>query len=231
MRLAYGQQKEDYTMAADHLHNPSRQTHTSATIRVSPATCARLQSMLGSHTDTIDDLLTRMLDTAAQRPMVSARPSVQPVTMMDDGVLQFHGGAPVNLNHTIFRSAVFGRSEIVTQGFQNPDAQRQGHVPTWNGLHAFAVSKARESHHINSCEFQAMMRYSRFTTIQDHGLPGFIWYDKLNLALRQTDAKGCWRGAQAIAEGLGVKLVINFEWRAKLGAAYPGCQGRLIAGG
>jgi hypothetical protein len=56
---------------------------------------------------------------------------------------------------------------------------------------------------------------------------GYRFVPELGISVQGQDAKDSWKGASHIAKQLGVPVEVEFLWRMKEGAEFPGVTGRL----
>jgi hypothetical protein len=56
---------------------------------------------------------------------------------------------------------------------------------------------------------------------------GYHFMPELGISVQGQDANDSWKGASHLARKLGVPVEIEFLWREKEGAAFPGVTGRL----
>ena len=56
---------------------------------------------------------------------------------------------------------------------------------------------------------------------------GFRYLSDINVSIQAVDANLAWRNAAHLAQKLGVPIRVEFEWRDKPKAAFPGKRGQL----
>jgi hypothetical protein len=187
-------------------------------IKLSPATYHRLGTLLATPDDTFEAVITRLLDTADQRPIAAGKSRQSGGPIIDAaGVATFGPTTAINLTHTVPRGGTLNDAPLQYGG-------RWGQ-PTWNSLVAALVRHALGHHDRTSPEFQNRMRFTPFEPGRATR-SGYLWFPDLDMTLRQSDAIAAWRSAIALTQG--ETLVIEFDWLDRRGAARPGQKGRLV---
>ncbi len=114
--------------------------------------------------------------------------------------------------HTKVRHARIGNLPVRTGG-------------DWSGLvyaaHKLALQKLGS--------FQALKRVSIANIIEGRQADsGYKYYPDLGISIQNQDSAASWRSALHIAQHLQIEIESVFEWRDKVGAAFPGKRGRLF---
>lgn len=175
-------------------------------IELSPHTFTRLQAHAIPLVDTIESVISRLLDAADNKGGPDDETAGQ-------AVRTFNADAPPDLTHAKILGVSFD-GEKLGRGQDN-----------WNGLLYAAVRKAAQGAKTPE-ELEALMVVKHFPgEKQDEGyrpLPG------TGLSVQGQDANGAWKAARHIAQHLGCSLSVKFAWREKERAAFPGVTGQMV---
>ena len=96
---------------------------------------------------------------------------------------------------------------------------------SWNGLLDEAVRLARGK--LKS--FAEIRKISQMNIVEGRKTDdGYHFLEDVNISVQGQDANDAWRCAAHIARYLGCSVEVQFLWRTKEKAAYPGLNGRFI---
>jgi hypothetical protein len=184
----------------------------SPSVELSPATFGRLQGHAVPLVDTIETVISRMIDAYESKTQAPGAPGGS----NEQNVRSFNASTPPDLTHTKILGITFcgrelGRSE-----------------DNWNALLNAAVREAK-TRSKSAAEFKQLM------------VVNFVEGDKTNegyrplsgtgISVQGQDANGAWRGVSHIAQTLKCPVSVKFAWREKEGAAFPGVIGQLTITG
>jgi hypothetical protein len=177
-------------------------------IELSDTTFTRLQRLAVPLVDkTAEDVIRKLADFYEGEHASQAAPSPkQPASHLR----RFSASAPPELTHTKILSAKL-------DGVPLPK-------PNWNGL-LFELAR-RAWDRLNNGEEANRLIIVNFV----HGKKedeGYKFIPELELSVQGQDANNAWRGAYHIAKQLGIPLEVEFLWRNKESAAFPGETGHL----
>lgn len=157
--------------------------------------------------------LRELLQTADEREQSAhANGSIRPVQIAV-APKQFSADSPPNLKHAKLLSAKFNGV--------------RPHETTWNGLLVEAIRQAKAGVHTTD-EFRRLVSSVNIVSGRKED-EGYHFSPDMDLSVQYRDANTAWKGACDIASRLGVPIEVEFQWRAKDGAAFPGETGRLSA--
>jgi hypothetical protein len=181
----------------------------SPSVELTPHTFKRLQAHAIPLVDTIESVISKMIDAYETKGDTSDASS-------EGGSEQearvFNPSAPPDLTHAKILGVTFDGKKL-GRGEDN-----------WNGLlnAAVRVAKAKAK---SAAEFKHLMVVNHVEgEKQDEGfrpLPG------TGVSVQGQDANGAWRAVSHIARQLGCQASVKFAWREKEGAAFPGLTGLL----
>lgn len=181
----------------------------SPTVELSPQTFKRLQSHAVPLVDTIETVITRVLDAFENM-------NAPPTDGDGQNVRSFNPNTPPDLTHAKILGVTFagnklGRSE-----------------DNWNGLLNAAVREAA-SRARSADEFEQLMVVKHVKGVKRD--EGYRPLSGTDVSVQGQDANGAWRAACHIAQQLGCDLSVKFAWREKEGAAFPGVTGQMTVAG
>lgn len=187
----------------------------SPSVDLSPATFSRLQTHAVPLVDTIESVITRLLDAYEAK---SGIPTASPDNAgANTTARQFNPNTPPDLTHTKVLAIEFDGKPLA-RGEAN-----------WNGLLNAAIREARAKAK-SSADLRKLVIVN-FVEGQKSD-EGYRFLPDIGLSVQGQDANGAWRGACHVAQRLGLKLKATFLWRDKEGAAFPGVTGEFhIKGG
>jgi hypothetical protein len=177
-------------------------------VPLSPTTFSRLQSHAVPLIDTIDSVITRLLDayeSKAGAPAASGGAD-------GDNIRQFNPSAPPDLTHTKVLSLEFAGKEFERSQI------------SWNGLLYAAVREAR-ARTSSAAPFKSLMPVSFVEGVKTSD--GYRPLPDIGISVQGQDANGAWRAVRQIAQGLGCHVKVTFAWREKEGASFPGVTGQF----
>lgn len=183
----------------------------SPTVDLTPQTFKRLQSHAVPLVDTIETVITRILDAfeTTATPDASAETDGQ-------SVRSFNPNTPPDLTHAKILGVTFAGQKL-GRGEDN-----------WNGLLNVAVREAA-ARAKSAAEFKQLMVVNHVKgEKRDEGYRPLSGTD---VSVQGQDANGAWRAACHIAQQLGCNLSVKFAWREKEGAAFPGVTGQMTVVG
>ncbi len=190
----------------------------SPVIRISDSTFKRLQKYATPLVDTTPTVIDKLLDFCDSHPLAEVTRAEQ-ATQVNvvkshaaadvDSPIEFDPIDPPSLRHTkVLRAEFDGR---------NADG--------WNDLVRIAHERAMET--LGS--FESLRSASRSNIVKgqpDGRQPaGFHPAQKIGISIQYTDADKAWQNILHLAKNLGCSVRVQFEWRNKEGAAYPGRSG------
>lgn len=179
-------------------------------IEISPATFKRLQSHAVPLVDTIETVITRMIDSYESGVALSAQ---EAVNIEGQTVRNFNADTPPDLTHAKILGVSFNGKQL-GRGQDN-----------WNGLLYTAVREAR-SYSKDHADFKKLMVVKHVEG--DKQDEGYRPLHGTGVSVQGQDANGAWRAARHIAQQIGCELSVKFAWREKEGAAFPGVVGQMI---
>jgi hypothetical protein len=177
----------------------------SPVIRISDTTFQRLQKYAAPFVDTPETVIRRLLESyeagGHQNESAATHTSIDV-----DG--PFDPDNHPDLHHTRVISAEF-------------DGRAAG---GWNDLTRVAHERAMET--FGSFEGLCPATLSNILN-GHHARDGYHYVAKPDISIQYTDANMAWRNSLHLARALGCPLEVQFEWRNKAGAAFPGKTGVL----
>lgn len=177
-------------------------------VELSPETFSRLQSHAVPLVDTIESVISKMLDSFEEKGTAA------PETVLDGkSIRSFNPNTPPDLTHAKILGVTFGTDKLG----RNQD--------NWNGLLHRAVREAKATAKSDE-EFEEMMLVNHVKG--DKHDEGYRPVPDTGVSVQGQDANGAWRAACHIAQHLKCQLSVKFAWREKEGAAYPGVTGQMI---
>ena len=170
------------------------------TIELSDSTHSRLVKMMDSD-DTTENVVLRLLNfhKVHTRKDGGASPlSDAP----DNGKLHFKGAEPTDLTHTKVMKAQIDDLEL-------PNAK-------WNTILSHLAVEAFKNGFVDSSEAVSGIVNGKKTD------SGYSFCPKANISVQGRGANEAWRTSVELAGRLNSDVVVEFEWRDKKTAAYPG---------
>ena len=178
-------------------------------VDLSDATFERLQKLAVPLVDSIETVITKLADFYEREHSAQTNPRVAQTA---EGPRPFSAASPPDLTHTKVLSVKLGGTPLTKAN--------------WNGLLFEIIRRAKDR--LSSEDDARRLIIVKFV----HGKKdeeGYRFIPEVGLSVQGQDANSAWRGACHIAQQLGIPVNVEFLWRAKEGAAFPGVTGRLSA--
>ncbi|MDE2073133.1 MAG: hypothetical protein KGJ81_06805 [Alphaproteobacteria bacterium] len=189
--------------------------------QISEENFRRIQRNAVAFEDTLDTALSRIIDFYEAHVSESTdRPSQRqaPPSSADEWTAPCEHSCdpfqPPNLTHTKVTFATIGKQSL--------DA------PNWNSM-------------LDEMVRLAIARVENFRTLKGLALvnifegkkvdDGYHYLADIGISVQGQSANDAWRWIAHIARSLGVRVQVQFSWRNKEGAAYPGEGGRFVIAG
>jgi hypothetical protein len=175
-------------------------------IELTEATFKRLQKLARPLVDTASSVVEKLLDhyedtaddAAASPPASKTR------------TRKFSPADAPPLTHTKLRQATFAGKELPR--------------PNWAEL----VRTALEAGHRRTGSFEALQKMTDAHIVKGTKTDeGFSPLGNLGFSVQGVDAQDAWHIAYGLARKLSVPIEVEFSWRDKEAAAFPGEQGEL----
>jgi len=177
-------------------------------IELSDATFSRLQKLAVPLVDkTAEDVIKKLADFYEGE---HAPPTMPSPKQAEDHPKRFNASAPPELTHTKLLSAKLDGTPLPK--------------PNWNGL-LFALARRTEDRLKNGEEANRLIIVNFVSGRKED--EGYRFIPEIGLSVQGQDANNAWRGACHIAKQLGIPLEVEFLWRNKEGAAFPGETGLI----
>jgi hypothetical protein len=159
--------------------------------------------------DNIESVIARLLDSheKAHPSLAAAKPSD---AAPEWGGRVFSAASPPDLTHTKVLQIKVGGTPL-------------GKV-TWNGL-LFEMLRRAKSRISNGDDARRLILVNFVSSRKED--EGYRFIPEIGLSVQGQDANSAWRGACHIARQLGIPIEVEFLWRHKDGAAFPGVTGKL----
>jgi hypothetical protein len=186
----------------------------SPSVELSPQTFARLQAHAVPLVDTIETVINRFVDYYEAKGGTRAPASSESGNENDEPqkIRQFNPASPPNLTHTKVLTVEVGGKPL------------DHNQVTWSGL-LFAAIRQAKVRVKSPSEFKQLMLVN-FVDGQKTD-EGYRYLSDIGISVQGQDANAAWKAACTIAQKLGFRLSVNFVWRQKEGAAFPGVTGQL----
>ena len=182
-------------------------------VDLSPQTFSRLQGHAIPLVDSIETVISRLIDSYESQAAAGGALSV---TRTGPAVREFNPASPPDLTHTKLLAA-----EFCGKSLDNNQVK-------WNGLFEAAVRAAKQ-HSKNAADLKRLVASP---CVEGQKLDeGFRYIPDLGISIQGRDADGAWKAACHIAQKLGLPLTVTFVWREKDKAAHPGVTGRMSVPG
>src|SRR5258708_6380093 len=182
-------------------------------VELTPHTFKRLQTHAIPLVDTIETVISRMIDAYEKKNDASV---ASPDGGGGQSARMFNASAPPDLTHAKILGVTFC-SKPLGRGQDN-----------WNGLLNAAVREAK-ARSKSTTEFKQLMVVN-YVAGEKHD-EGYRPLSGTGISVQGQDANGAWRAACHIAQQIGCQLSVKFAWREKEGAAFPGVTGQLTLAG
>ena len=176
-------------------------------VDLSDATLKRLQKHAVPLVDSVETVVRKLIDFYEREH--SAQPKLKSPPAAERA-RTFSATSPPDLTHTKVLSVKLGGTPLTKRN--------------WNGLLFEAIRRAKDR---LSSEIDARrLIIVNFVHGKKEG-EGYVFIPEVGLSVQGQDSNSAWRGACHIAQKLGIPVEVEFLWRAKEGAAFPGVTGRL----
>lgn len=177
-------------------------------IEISADTFKRLQSHAIPLVDTIESVISRMIDHFESGDASTVVPPLGEA----QAVRSFNADTPPDLTHAKILG-VFLAGKQLGRGQDN-----------WNGLLYASVREAK-ARAKDDAHFKSLMVVNH---VAGEKLDeGYRPLSDTGVSVQGQDANGAWRAARHIAQQTGCELTVRFAWREKVGAAFPGVVGQM----
>jgi hypothetical protein len=180
-------------------------------VELSDALFARLQKLATPLVDNFETLIARLADSYENNQQNLSQSTLSLESRQVEQISRrFLAGSPPDLKHTKVLSIQIGGAPL--------------HKATWNGL-LFELLRRAKSYLQNNDDAQRLIIVNFV-----HGKKedeGYTFIPEIGLSIQGQTANSAWRGAFHIARQLSIPIEVQFLWRDKEGAAFPGMTGRL----
>ena len=176
-------------------------------IELSDATFARLQKLAEPLVDSIETVINKLADFYEHEHSTQPNPPPAPPA---ESARPFRAASPPDLTHTKVLSVAIEGTPLTTRN--------------WNGL-LFEMVRRAKDRLSNGDEANRLIIVNFVHGRKDD--EGYRFIPEVGLSVQGQDANAAWMGAYHIARQLGIQVNVEFLWRAKQGAAFPGATGRM----
>jgi hypothetical protein len=180
-------------------------------VELSDVVFARLQKLATPLVDSIETVIMKLTDFYEQQHSSPPAP-VRPDSLSTPAPQHFKTGAPPDLTHTKVLSVKIGRITL--------------NKPNWNGL-LFEIIRRVNGRLDNNDEAKRLILVNFVRGKKED--EGYRFIPEVGLSVQGQDANSSWRIASHIAQQVGIPIEVEFLWRNKEGASFPGVTGRLSA--
>ncbi|MGH7109964.1 MAG: T4SS efffector SepA family protein [Stellaceae bacterium] len=180
-------------------------------VELSDALFARLQKLAVPLVDNTETVIAKLADYYETQKQSQSTPSTESI-QAERRSRRFLAVSPPDLTHTKVLS-------IKIEGVFL-------HKPTWNGLLFELIRRAKA--HLSDDDAKQRLIIVNFA----HGKKeddGYSFIPEIGLSVQGQTANAAWKGAFHIARRLSIPIEVEFLWKDKEGAAFPGMIGRLNA--
>ena len=181
-------------------------------IQISSAIFARLQKLAIPLVDSNDSVIARLIDYYERGEALDSSNSSNVNSYSPQRVKVFDCAFPPSLKHTKVLSAKLNGVDL-------------GKDSNWNGLLYKAVHLANSMS--KSPEELRRVIIINFVPYKKED-EGYRFLPETNLSVQGQDSNNAWKGIFHIAKQLGVPVDVEFVWRNKEDAEFPGATGRFI---
>lgn len=177
-------------------------------IRVSNATLERLKALAEPFVDTPETVIARVLDHYKQSQSTENSTAEKDVNAPATPATRFDALNAPDLTHTKLLSAVVDGRE----------------ASRWNDV----VNEAHRAAMGRVNDFNKLSKLSKSQIVKGQKSDrGYHYLEDLDLSIQGIDADYAFKNALHLARNLAFPIRVEFEWRHKPGAAYPGTRGVL----
>lgn len=178
-------------------------------VELSPQTFSRLQAHAVPLVDTIETVISRLVDFYESR---DGAPVAASTSGAASKLRQFNPVSPPSLTFTKVLAVEFCGIPL-EHGQAN-----------WNGLLNAAIREAKSrAKSVSELKQLVIIPFVEGQKTNE----GYRYFPELGISAQGQDANGAWKAACHIAQKLGLQLSATFVWREKASAAFPGVTGRL----
>jgi hypothetical protein len=177
-------------------------------VDLSSQTFTRLQGHAVPLIDNIETVINRLLDFYDAR---NGAATAQP-TSASSGTREFNPTMPPDLKHTKVLSIVLCGKEL-----GRPESN-------WNALLIAAIREAMARLKKIDAVKRIVIVNSTVGKKEDEG---YRYLPDVGLSVQGQDANAAWKAALHIAKQLACEVDVEFAWRSKEDAAFPGVTGRF----
>jgi hypothetical protein len=180
-------------------------------IEISDVTFARLQQLAVPLVDSNDTVITKLLDAFARNHSPHPNGSQKPTQRLADPQ-RFRADSPPSLTHTkLLAGKLNGKPLLEVK---------------WNALLVESIRLAKANARTPD-ELRSLIPVNFVLGRKE--IEGYHYIPDIDLSVQGQDADAAWSAAHQIAQRLGLPIEVEFQWRTKDGAAYPGETGKLSA--
>ncbi len=184
-------------------------------VELSSETFSRLQNHAIPLVDTIETVISRLLDIYEANRNEPAIPAISPSVRVNEfrtAIRDFSPLAPPELKHSKVGQVILAGKEL-------------SHADTnWNKLLAATIREA-VARKKNVHEVRQLIIVNSITGRKED--EGYRYLSDVGLSVQGQDANAAWRAALHIAKNIGCDLSVVFTWPENPELAYPGVTGRL----
>ncbi len=174
-------------------------------IELSDSTYSRLVEMMNSD-DTTESIVLFLLDSYKVRTGKDGGTSLSS-DATDDGKLHFKGAEPTDLKHAKVLEAKINGLELPKAG--------------WNSILFYLAENVFKNGVVDrSVVIPGIVHGKKMD-------PSYKFLKKANISIRGQAANRAWSLSVGFANNLNVEVFVEFEWRNKKGAEYPGQKADL----
>jgi hypothetical protein len=175
-------------------------------VSISDEVFARLQKHANPLVDTLDDVLTKVLNAVEGNSLSAAAP---PRAVY--GVTDYSPDAAPSLKHAVLRQLVVDGNTIDREVF-------------WNTL-LLAVIRAASKRGLASEEIAALLHTP--VKLGEHKERGYRFVDEAGLSFQQLNSDRAWTESYRIASQLGIPVLVRWVWQKNEKAHSPGNAGKM----
>ena len=174
-------------------------------IPLSEQTVRRLKALAEPLEDTYDSVISRLLDSFDRNVAIIGN---RPRDVSSSDVRECDPFAPPSLTHT----------KVILASFAGESVDG----PNWNKLLDRALTVAMQ----RSNSFSAVQRIATVPLREGRKSgDGYHFLEDAGFSVQGQDANDAWRGVAQVCRTLGFAAEVQFMWRVKDGATYPGMSG------
>lgn len=182
-------------------------------VELSSATFTRLQAHAVPLVDTIETVITRLLDAFERR---DGAPASDEGPGESGAARRFNPNTPPSLRH----------AKALAIEFDGQSLDRK--EANWNGLLDAAIRKAKAGTR-TTAELRKLVVVNLVEGQKTD--EGYRFLSDIGVSVQGQDANGAWKAVCHIAQQLGCPVQVTFVWRDKPGAAFPGVTGQFQISG